>query len=138
MEDCPVLTSIPSLLIFAGNVATAPEQTLTTCVHSDNNFYRVTMTAKGDESVKVKYKLEGASKRVSGKVSALKIDLAIARVGTPDGDMDFSLLGLSSPVVILVDKDSRLPLQVRGQAPRIGKAEINLIEATPADAVQAD
>jgi len=128
-KDCPVLTAIPSLLIFASMVPEAPGQTSTICVHSDQNFYRVSMAVKGDEKLAVNYKLGKAEKKVKAKIAATVIALTIERVGTIDGESDFNILGLSSPVSILLDKETGLPLQVRGQAPRLGKTEINLIAA---------
>ena len=128
LQECPVLTVIPALLILSQTVSTAPDQTLTTCVHSDNNFYQVQMKNSGEEQLKVKYILAGT--KVSGKKSTDVITVNVKRVGTPDGDMDFSLLGLSPPVVILVGKEAQLPLHVRGTAPRIGSTQINLTAAT--------
>jgi hypothetical protein len=128
LQECPVLTVIPALLMLAQAVASAPNQTLSTCVHSDNNFYRVQMNKYGEEALDVNYRQDGVE--VSGKKAADVITMKIERVGAPDGAIDFSLLGLSSPVVILVGKEAQLPLQVRGSAPRIGKTEINLIAAT--------
>jgi hypothetical protein len=128
LQECPVLTVIPALLMQVQTVSSAPDQTLITCVHSDNNFYRVQMRKSGEEQLKVKYSLAGG--KVSGKKATDVITVKVERVGTPDGDSDFSLLGLSSPVVILVGKEAQLPLQVRGKAPRIGDAKINLIAVT--------
>lgn len=128
LQDCPVLTVIPALLMLAQTVSSAPNQTLTTCVHSDNNFYRVQMNKSGEETLKVNYRLAGA--KVGGKKTTDVITVKAERVGAPDGDVDFSLLGLSSPVIMLVGKEARLPLQIRGKAPRIGNTQINLIAAT--------
>ncbi len=129
LQECPVLTVIPALLMQAQTVSSESDQTLTTCVHSDNNFYRVQMKKSGEEQLNVNYSLAGT--KVSGKKATNIITVTVERVGVPVGDSDFSLLGLSSPVVILVGKEAQLPLQVRGKAPRIGNAEINLIAATP-------
>ena len=43
---------------------------------------------------------------------------------------DFSLLGLQGEIILLFDRNSGLPLQIRGEAPRIGSTEINLKSAT--------
>ena len=42
---------------------------------------------------------------------------------------DFSLLGLSGVITIAFDH-SGLPVQLRGRAPRLGQAEVNLQSAT--------
>ena len=41
-------------------------------------------------------------------------------------DPDFALLGLSGEIVIAYDRATGIPVQVRGQAPRIGAAELTL------------
>lgn len=128
MQECPVLTAIPVLLMRAQAVSSAPDLTLATCVHSDTNFYRVQMQKNGEEQLEVNYSVAGT--KVNATETADVISLKIERVGAPDGKVDFSLLGLSSPVDILVGKESQLPLQVRGKAPRIGNTKINLIAAT--------
>ena len=43
---------------------------------------------------------------------------------------DFSVLGLYGDIIFLFDKESGLPLQIRGEAPRIGPTEINLKAVT--------
>jgi hypothetical protein len=128
LQDCPVLSVIPALLILSQEVSSAPNQTLTTCVHSDNNFYRVQLKKSGEEQLKVNYGLGGV--KVTGEKATDVITVLVEPVGKHDGDMDFSLLGLSSPVVILVGQEVQLPLHVRGKAPRIGSAQINLTGAT--------
>jgi len=128
LQECPVLSVIPALLMLAQTVSSAPNQTLSTCVHSDNNFYRVQMKKRGEQVLTVDYTVAGA--KVGGEKTTDVIAVEVERVGVPDGDSDFSLLGLSSPVVILVGKQAQLPLQVRGKAPHIGNTRINLVGAT--------
>ncbi len=123
-----MLTVIPALLILSQTVSSAPNQTVTTCVHSDSNFYQVQMKKSGEEQLSVNYTL--ADTTVTGEKATDVITVKVKRVGTPDGDMDFRLLGLSTPVAILVGKEAQLPLHVRGTAPRIGSTQINLTAAT--------
>jgi len=47
-------------------------------------------------------------------------------LGTPQDKPDFSLLGLEGDIDILFAVDSQLPVQLRGQAPRIGATTIEL------------
>ncbi len=51
---------------------------------------------------------------------------------------DFSLLGLdgAGDITMLFDTANSLPVQLRGTAPRIGNAEINLKAATLRDATE--
>ena len=43
---------------------------------------------------------------------------------------DFRLLGLNGEIILFFDRVTGLPLQIRGQAPRIGATEINLKSVT--------
>jgi hypothetical protein len=58
----------------------------------------------------------------------------VAITASPEGkqedDYDFSVLGLDGEVILLFDPKSGLPLQIRGDAPRIGSTEINLKSVT--------
>jgi len=130
MSTCPVLTAIPSLLIFATKVPDAPGKRFSICVHSDHNFYRVTMAVKGEKKLAVNYTLGDTGKKVKAKKTATVIGLTVERVGNTAGESDFSLLGLSGSVSILLDREMGIPVQVRGQAPRMGKTEINLTAAS--------
>ena len=61
--------------------------------------------------------------------------MAVALQVDPEGQLaekpDFSVLGLSGDIILFFDKVTGLPLQVRGTAPRIGDADINLKSVTP-------
>jgi hypothetical protein len=129
LEEGAVLTSMPALLLVAGSVAETPGHVATVYVHGDVNFYRVQLSVVGEEQVEVDYSLVGGQQRVQGKRTAIVVSLQVDPVGTPRGDPEFSLLGLGGQVSILLDAQSRLPLQVRGRAPRIGETYINLVAA---------
>ncbi|MGB5338399.1 MAG: hypothetical protein WBO06_04825, partial [Gammaproteobacteria bacterium] len=129
LEEGAVLTSMPALLLVAGSVVEAPGHAATVYVHGDFNFYRVRLSVVGEEQVEVDYSLVGGLQRMQGERTAIVVGLQVDPVGTPRGDPEFSLLGLGGQVSILLDKQSRLPLQVRGRAPRIGETYINLVAA---------
>jgi len=129
LEEGAVLTSMPALLLVAGSVMETPGQVATVYVHGDLNFYRVRLSAVGEEQVEVDYSLVGGRQRMQGKRTAIVVGLQVDPVGTPRGDPEFNLLGLDDQVSILLDKQSRLPLQVRGRAPRVGETYINLVAA---------
>ena len=129
LEEGAVLTSMPALLLVAGSVVEAPGQAATVYVHGDFNFYRVRLRVVGEEQVEVDYSLVGGTQQMKGDRSAIVVGLQVDPVGTSRGDPEFSLLGLGGRVSILLDRQSRLPLQVRGRAPRIGETEINLVAA---------
>lgn len=129
LEQHATLTSMHALLLLAGSVVDAAGQAITVYVHGDSNFYRVRLSVVGEEPVDVDYSLVGGKPRVKGERTAIVVGLQVDTVGTPRDDPEFSLLGLGSRVSILLDKQSRLPLQVRGRAPRIGETYVNLVAA---------
>ena len=129
LEQGAILTSMPALLLVAGSVAEAPSQTATVYVHGDFNFYRVRLSVVGEERVRVDYSLVGGMQQMKGERTAIVVGLQVDPVGTPRDDPEFSLLGLGGRVSILLDEQSRLPLQVRGRAPLIGETYINLVAA---------
>jgi hypothetical protein len=129
LEEGAVLTSMPALLLAAGSVVDTPDHAVTVYVHGDFNFYRVRLSVVGKEQVEVDYSLVGGLQRMQGERTAIVVGLQVDPVGTPRGDPEFSLLGLGDQVSILLDEQSRLPLQVRGRALRIGETYINLVAA---------
>jgi len=124
-----VLTSMPALLLAVGSVVETPSHVATVYVHGDINFYRVRLSVTGEEQVEVDYELAGGLQRIKGERTATVVGLQVEPVGAPRDDPEFSLLGFESQVSILLDKQTRLPLQVRGRAPRIGETYINLVAA---------
>lgn len=126
-----VLTSMPALLLVAGTAVEKPGHAATVYVHGDLNFYRVRLGVVGEEQVEVDYVLAGGQQRIQGERTAIVVNLQVDPVGTRQDDPEFNLLGLGGQVSILLDKQSRLPLQVRGRAPRIGETSISLVAADP-------
>jgi hypothetical protein len=129
LEEGAVLTSMPALLLAAGSVVETPGHAATVYVHGDLNFYRVQLSVVGEERVEVDYSLAGEQQRMKGERTAIVVGLQVDPVGTPQDDPEFSLLGLGGQVSMLLDEQSRLPLQVRGRAPLIGETYINLVAA---------
>lgn len=129
LEEGAVLTSMSALLLVAGSMVDATCQAATVYVHGDLNFYRVRLSVVGEELVEVDYSLGGGMQQMKGEHTAIVVALQVDPVGTPQDDPEFNLLGLGGRVSILLDKQSRLPLQVRGRAPRIGETYINLVAA---------
>ncbi len=127
------LTSMQALLLLAGEVAGAPGESRTTYVHSDFNFYRVRMSVGGEETLAVNYTLDGGSTRVKGKRAAVIVRLDVDPAGTAVDAPDFSLLGLGGKVTVALDRQTLLPVQVRGTAPRLGETSIDLIAAEPGE-----
>ncbi|HSH30202.1 MAG TPA: hypothetical protein VK971_09875 [Thiohalobacter sp.] len=95
-------------------------------VHTDHDFFQVTLTVTGREPVALDYRLdtETGSSRVRNRIEALVIRLEATPIGDPE--TGFELLGLRPPLTLLLDPATRLPLALRGDAPRLGPGEIRL------------
>ncbi len=96
-------------------------------VHTDLNFYRLVATPGDAETVRADFRLDEG--RVEGRRSTRVLKLRTEPLaGNPEGQ-DFELMGLSGDIEFLVDQTTGLPLRIRGEAPRIGGAALNLVEA---------
>lgn len=95
-------------------------------VHTDHDFFRVELLVSGRERIEVDYRREaaGGDEQVRDKIEALVIRLEVNPLGEPENG--FELLGLRPPLTLLLDPVTRLPLALRGDAPRLGPGEIRL------------
>ena len=126
-----VVTDAYALLALAGRFQASDAKAAEVIVNTDFNFYRVRMTQSNENpSIKVSYQVEDTQAAVTGKRNTRAVALEIAPLGDQPDKYDFSLLGLNGDITILFDIDTDLPLQLRGTAPRIGDAEINLKRVT--------
>jgi hypothetical protein len=114
------------LLVLAAPGGAASDGQL--IVHTDLNFYTVTVTGAGEASIDVKYEVDG--KTVKGPRQAVLVKLEASPVEPLADKPDFNLLGLSGVITIAYDAATGIPLQLRGRAPRLGEAEINLRAAS--------
>jgi len=121
---CESTTDPYILLLLAGRSLDPTSPPREYCVNTDLNFYRVSITPAGLETVDVDYARNGASVQTS--VEARVVHIRATPLGAPEDKPDFSLLGLEGDIDILFAEDSRLPVQLRGQAPRIGATTIEL------------
>ena len=124
-----MVTNAHALLILAERFRTATADILQVAVHTDINFYRVTMRHGEDTEVEVNYRLANTDE-VTGSRAAQTVELQVTELGQAEDKADFSLLGLDSDISLLFDAESGLLLQLRGIAPRIGQTQINLASAT--------
>jgi hypothetical protein len=98
-------------------------------VHTDHNFYLVILSRGEAREIEVNYQLNG-QERVTGTQRAQQVRLQVSPLGPEEDKADFSLLGLSGDISLLLASDSGLPLQLRGVAPRIGETSIQLKTAS--------
>lgn len=115
--------------------ALGPDKTMDVLVHTDLNFYRVHLASGNGIPIDANYDVTGQS-HVSGRRETLAVALQVTPEGKLAEDPDFSLFGLQGEIILLFDRSSGLPLQIRGIAPRIGATTINLRSVTMREARQ--
>jgi hypothetical protein len=80
-----------------------------------------------EDRTRADFRLDGD--KIDGKRRTRAVRLRLRPLpGNPEAP-DFELMGLSGDITIRIDEATGLPLQLRGEAPRIGGAELNLVEA---------
>jgi len=124
----PVVTlPIGIFYVLATAELNAPGDRVEIPVFSTKHFNLVTITVEGTTRFKADYKETSASGRnnkVKGRVDALRLSLKPKVMGT--GEIDFYFLGLRGNVEVILDKKRRVPLQLIGEAKKVGDLEINL------------
>lgn len=122
-----------SVLIYLVSAASldpnAESQSL--CVFGLRRLHRVSLRAQGIHSLKVNYieKDQQTETRQKGTIEALKIAIETRPMESNLNDSeDFSILGLHKDIVIFIDAISRIPLQISGYIPGVGKADLKLNE----------
>lgn len=99
----------------------------TVYVHTDRDFFRVSLRVQGRETVDVEYRQtarDGATRKIVGPVRVLVVEVEPHALGT--AHEPFTLLGMSGPLQLLLDPATRVPLAVRGEAPWVGATELRL------------
>ncbi len=127
----PAVVDPYTLLILAQRLAAAGEASAQALVNTDFNFFRVTLTRADGPAVEAAYRVLPDGGTVAGVRDTVAVTLRASPAGELHDEPDFSLLGLSGEITLLLDRESRLPLQVRGIAPRLGEAHIELRALTP-------
>ncbi|MCB1674699.1 MAG: hypothetical protein KDI01_00305 [Halioglobus sp.] len=127
--DAPPITDSYALLPLADRFHAGSAASAEILVHTDLNFYRVRMTRGHGVAVDADVQIEGGE-HIAGQRSTGSVILQATPVGKLEDKPDFNLLGLYGRVTILFDEASGLPLQLRGTAPRVGAANINLKAVT--------
>ena len=106
-----------------------PGRSIDVLVHTDLNFYSVHLSSGNGIPVDVDYEVIGQG-NVVGTRETLAVVIRVKPETTLKDEDDFRLLGLNGELILLFDHESGLPLQIRGQAPRIGPTKINLKSVT--------
>ena len=124
-----IITDAYALLLLADRFRAGSEDATEVVIHTDYNFYRVTITRSAGIPINVDYQITGAE-GVAGTRETRGVTMQAKPLGALAEKPDFSLLGLHGRITLLFDADSGLPVQLRGTAPKLGATEINLKSAT--------
>ena len=118
------------LLLLAGEFQDADAEYLNVLVNTDRNFFSVRMTHGTPSTTKLDYRIVGQRERVKGERPTRVVTLDISPVEPLENNPDFSMLGLSGNITVLFDEVSGIPVQLLGQAPRVGATKLNLKSVT--------
>ncbi|MDG2047125.1 MAG: hypothetical protein P8J79_07890 [Halioglobus sp.] len=128
-SEIMVTTPYMLLLLAQQLQAQGTGKSMDVLVHTDLNFYRVHLISGNGIPITANYDITGADRAIGTRET-----LAVAIHAEPDTILekknDFRLLGLNGEIILFFDRATGLPLQIRGQAPRIGSTEINLKSVT--------
>ena len=123
--------SEPSLLIYmlcAAEISNMSNASAL-CVFGKRQLHRVQLRQEGTLSLKINYidKSRQVETQKEGTVNVQKIAISAQPIETDSEEVEnFSFLGLQEDISIYVDCRTRLPIQVNGIIPTIGKADLKL------------
>jgi hypothetical protein len=127
-----VVTDVYALLPLANRFQAGSDESAEWLVLTDYNFYHVRMTHSANTTIPVNFQIaDGQS--ITGTRDVRAVTLEVSPQGPLVEKPDFSLLGLHGRITLLFDKELSIPVQLRGTAPRLGPAEINLKAVTLRD-----
>ncbi|TCO76260.1 hypothetical protein [Chromatocurvus halotolerans] len=118
-----------ALLVLLPTLLEDPSRADNYLVHTDLNFFRLEADLS-DKIVTIGNTLtvDGERRRKDRRCQVLTLRL-VPLPGNPE-EPDVMLMGMSGKIHVFIDTATGLPLRLRGDAPRIGSAELNLIEAS--------
>lgn len=119
--------SEPELLLYMISAA-GTEKPFHTCSFSDKTLHHVELKPRGTVSLDVDYATnsDGRQRRHRGRVEVERVVLQARPVDPGSGD-DFKFLGLEGDVEIFLD--GRIPVEVAGRFPGLGRIRIKLVAA---------
>ena len=126
--------SEPSALLYLVSAAglAVGEQPLHICVFNKKQLHLVRVQADKYQSMKINYleKSLHQETRKKGKAEVLKIFISSRSLAAQGSKAEpFSFLGLKGDFDIFIDTVSKIPVQISGKIPGIGKVDIKLGEA---------
>ena len=97
-------------------------------IHNDHNFFHLEASLS-DKTVVVENTLTVNAEEIEVDRRCQVLTLRMLPLASNPESADIMLMGMSGKIRIFIDRDTGLPLRLRGDAPRFGRAELNLIEA---------
>jgi hypothetical protein len=122
-----------SLLIYILSAADLSRigSPISLCVFEKRQLHRVRLKQEGTYPINVNFidKTQQNAIRKEESINALKIAITAEPMESDLNEVEnFSFLGLHKDIAIYLDPATRLPIQVSGIIPTIGRAHLNLIE----------
>jgi hypothetical protein len=130
--ECSCVTE-PSVLIYILHAAAISKMNdpLSVCVFGKRQLHRVSLQREGTFPVSVSFieKRQQGEIRKEERDNAIKIEVKAEPMKSDLNEVEnFSFLGLHQDISIYIDPTTRLPVQVSGIIPTLGKAELKLNE----------
>ncbi len=131
-ESSCAAISEPSLLFYAISAArlAAGGEPLRLCVFSRKSVIPLEIAARGSQRLTVDYAEASAraERRRTEEITVTEIGIQVPELDAKGEKTDFKLLGLGGDVAIYLEEASRIPVQVSGRIPGLGKIDVKLIE----------
>jgi len=123
----------PSVLLYLVSAIdfTLGKKNLNLCVFNKKQLHKVQIRPEGLKRLKVSYTEKSKESEISrkGEIDSVKISFKThSLAGQNQASESFSLLGLKGDFDIFIDKNSKLPVQITGKIPKVGRVDIKLRE----------
>lgn len=100
-------------------------------VFTDTQAYRVMLESRNEETINTSFSLDRGRgpEAINGSRTVRRVDLRPHLLGDKAEEEPFSLLELEGETALMIDRETGLPLQIRGNWLRVGKVTVNLASA---------
>ena len=123
-----IVLSDPSVLLYLVSVADfeQPGDEINLQAYADEKLVVVTVRYEGDEEISADFEAEGVEgkRRIKGKRSALRLGVTSRPLEGGRGGSGLKIAGLGGDIKILVDRELRLPLELRGKVRMAGNVSL--------------
>jgi len=121
----------PSVLLYLVSAIdfTLGKKNLNLCVFNKKQLHKVQIRPEGLKRLKVNYTEKSKEREISrkGEIEAVKLSIKTRSLAGKEKKAEpFSFLGLKGDFDIYIDRTSKIPVQICGQIPGLGKVKIRL------------